>query len=88
MAWIAGVLIGVAAGWLATQWTRKSAELVRNVVVGLVGSLGAPIAAHALDLQAHAGLTVIEGLPGDIFGAAIGALVALLVWHQVRDYYF
>jgi uncharacterized membrane protein YeaQ/YmgE (transglycosylase-associated protein family) len=86
MAWTAGALIGAVAGWLATQWTRKSAE--RNIVIGLVGSLGTLIATHALDLQVHAGLTVIEGLPGDIFGAAIGALVALLVWHQVRDYYF
>lgn len=88
MTWTASALIGIVAGWLVTLWTHNSAELVPNAIIGLVGSLGAVIATHALGLRVHAGLTVVEGLPGDIFGAAAGALVALLVWHQVRGYYF
>jgi uncharacterized membrane protein YeaQ/YmgE (transglycosylase-associated protein family) len=88
MAWSAGALIGLVEGWLVTIWTRKSNELIPNIVIGLVGSLGAALATHALGLRVHSGLTVIDGLEGDLLGAATGALVALLVWHQVRDHYF
>ena len=59
--WIAAIIIGGIAGWLAKQFMNTDTGLVMNIVLGIVG----PAVARAL-----------MGLIGISFGGWIGYLIA------------
>jgi len=69
--WIAAIIIGGIAGWLAEQFMKSNTGLVMNIVLGIVG---AAIASAILSIF------------GITFGGWIGYLIAgfigacLLIW--------
>ena len=41
--WIAAIIIGGVAGWLAEQFMKSDTGLVTNIVLGIIGAaVGAP----------------------------------------------
>ena len=75
MAWIA---IGLIAGWLAARLTDSRRGLLRNLAIGLVGSILGGFLARKLGIQ------VVPDFWGELVTAIIGATIFLLVWQAIR----
>ena len=69
--WIAGIVIGGIAGWLAAQFMKSNMGLLMNIVLGMVG------AAIADAIVSMFGIT-LAGWLGYLIAGFIGA--CLLIW--------
>ena len=78
MGWIAWIVIGIIAGWVAERLTNSRHGLITNLIVGLIGSV--------------IGGWIIGGLGGSIdetrfwpsLGvASVGAIVLLAALHLI-----
>src|SRR5208283_5677776 len=69
--WIAAIIIGGIAGWLAEQVMKSDMGLVMNIVLGIVG------AAIASAILSYFGI-VLGGWIGYLIAGFIGA--CLLIW--------
>jgi uncharacterized membrane protein YeaQ/YmgE (transglycosylase-associated protein family) len=76
---LAWILIGLIAGWLAAKITNAPRGLVRNLIVGLVGSLLGGF------LFSKLGIHVVPDFWGELITATIGAVVFLFIWQAVRQ---
>lgn len=72
------ILIGLIAGWLASRITATRGGLIRNLIVGLVGSLFGGF------LFTKLGLTVVPDFWGELITATVGAVILLFLWQAVR----
>lgn len=72
------ILIGLIAGWLASRITGAPGGLVRNLMVGLVGSLLGGFLFRKL------GLMVVPDVWGELITATIGAVLLLFLWRAIR----
>lgn len=70
------IIIGAAAGFIATRLLRIEANLITTVVIGMVGAL-----LDGLLLQVAAGLL---GLLGGFVGAVAGAMLVVWLWQQIK----
>jgi len=75
---LAWILIGLIAGYLAAKITNAPRGIVRNLVVGLVGSLFGGF------LFTKLGLHVVPDFWGELITATIGAVVFLALWQAIR----
>jgi uncharacterized membrane protein YeaQ/YmgE (transglycosylase-associated protein family) len=75
---IAWIVIGLVAGWLAAKITDSPRGLLRNLAVGLVGSLVGGFLARKLGIQ------VVPDFWGELITAIVGAVIFLLVWQAIR----
>jgi uncharacterized membrane protein YeaQ/YmgE (transglycosylase-associated protein family) len=66
------IIIGAAAGFLATRMMRIEAGVVPTVLIGIAGALIGGVLIRAI-------LTV-TGLLGGLIGAVLGALLLLWLW--------
>ena len=69
--WIAAIIIGGIAGWLAEQFMKSDMGLLMNIVLGIVG------AAIASAILSYFGI-VLGGWIGYLIAGFIGA--CLLIW--------
>jgi uncharacterized membrane protein YeaQ/YmgE (transglycosylase-associated protein family) len=69
--WIAAILIGGIAGWLAEQFMKSDMGLIMNIVLGIVG------AAVASAILSFFGIA-LGGWVGYLIAGFIGA--CLLIW--------
>jgi uncharacterized membrane protein YeaQ/YmgE (transglycosylase-associated protein family) len=76
---LAWILIGLIAGWLAAKITNAPRGLLRNLIVGLVGSLVGGF------LFTKLGLHVVPDFWGELITATIGAVVFLAIWQAIRQ---
>jgi uncharacterized membrane protein YeaQ/YmgE (transglycosylase-associated protein family) len=74
----AWIIIGLLAGWLAAKITESPHGLIRNLVVGLVGSLLGGF------LFTKLGLRVVPDFWGELVTAIVGAVVLLFVLQAIR----
>lgn len=75
---IAWIIIGLVAGWLATQILGGSGGLLYNLAVGLVGAIFGGFLFEKLNLH------VMPDFWGNLITATIGAIVFLLIWRAIR----
>lgn len=75
---ITWIVIGLVAGWLAAKITASPRGLLRNLAVGLVGSLVGGFLARKLGIQ------VVPDFWGELITAIVGAVIFLLVWQAIR----
>src|SRR5262245_14201654 len=73
--WIAAIIIGGIAGWLAEQFMKSDMGLLMNIVLGIVG---AAIASAILSIFGIA----LGGWIGYLITGFIGA--CLLIWSSAR----
>ncbi len=66
------IIIGAAAGFLATRLMRVEADIVTTVVVGMAGALIGGLILRAL-------ATVMRFMAGFV-GAVLGALLLIWIW--------
>jgi uncharacterized membrane protein YeaQ/YmgE (transglycosylase-associated protein family) len=69
--WIAAIIIGGIAGWLAEQFMKSNMGMIMNIVLGIVG------AAIASAILSYFGI-VLGGWVGYLISGFIGAV--LLIW--------
>ena len=75
---IAFLLIGLAAGWLASVLLRRrNMGLLAYLIVGVVGAVLGAVILGLLGIQFH-------GLVGGFIAAVVGALVLLVLLRLVR----
>jgi uncharacterized membrane protein YeaQ/YmgE (transglycosylase-associated protein family) len=75
---IAWIIIGLVAGWLATQILGGAGGLLHNLAVGLVGAIVGGFLFEKLNLH------VMPDFWGNLITATIGAIVFLLIWRAIR----
>ncbi|MCF8478358.1 MAG: GlsB/YeaQ/YmgE family stress response membrane protein [Pseudolabrys sp.] len=76
---IAWIIIGLIAGWLATQILgTRGGGLLYNLAVGLIGAIVGGFLFEKLNLQ------VMPDFWGNLITATIGAIVFLLIWRAIR----
>lgn len=80
MGFIAWIVVGLIAGWLAEQVTGREDSLVANLVIGIIGALvGGFIFGRLLGLDYNEGLNLAT-----IAVATGGAVVFLWVFGMIR----
>ena len=75
---LAWILIGLVAGWLAAKITNAPRGLLRNLIIGLIGSLLGGF------LFSKLGVRVVPDFWGELITATIGAVVFLALWQAIR----
>ncbi len=71
---VALIIIGAAAGFIATRLMRIEADIPTTMLIGIVGALIGGLILRAL-------LTVMGWLSGFI-GAVLGALLVIWIWQK------
>ena len=66
------------AGWLAAKITNAPRGLLRNLIIGLIGSLFGGF------LFSKLGVRVVPDFWGELITATIGAVVFLALWQAIR----
>jgi uncharacterized membrane protein YeaQ/YmgE (transglycosylase-associated protein family) len=74
----AWIMIGLIAGWLAAKITESPHGLIRNLVVGLVGSLLGGI------LFSRLGVHIVPDFWGQLITAIVGAILLLFLLQVIR----
>ena len=76
--WIAAIIIGGIAGWLAEQFMKSQMGLVMNIVLGIVG------AAVASWLFSLLGIS-LGGWVGYLIAGFIGACILISAARAIRE---
>lgn len=76
MGFIALIIIGAAAGFLATRMMKIEADVITTVVIGIAGALVGGLILRAL-------LTMMGWMSGFV-GAVLGALLLIWLWQTYR----
>ena len=77
--WIAGIVVGGIAGWLAEQFMKSDMGLLMNIVLGIVG------AAVASWLFSLIGFSFGPGWVGYLIAGFIGAVILIFIVRMVRQ---
>jgi len=77
--WIAAIVVGGIAGWLAEQLMKSNMGLVMNIVLGIVG------AAVASWLFGLIGISFGPGWVGYLISGFIGAVILIFAVRMVRQ---
>ena len=75
--WIAAIIIGGVAGWLAEQFMKSEMGLVMNIVLGIIG------AAVASAILSFFGVN-LGGWIGYLIAGFIGAVLLIWIVRAVR----
>lgn len=73
------IIVGLIAGWLASQVIPSGFGLVGDTVCGMVGALIGGVLFEALGESGGGGFTIWS-----IFVAFVGAVILLLILREVR----
>ena len=71
------LVIGLAAGAIASFYMGREQELVPNLVIGIVGAFIGGFIAKLLGLTAY-------NVIGEVVVATAGAIICLFVWQRTR----
>jgi uncharacterized membrane protein YeaQ/YmgE (transglycosylase-associated protein family) len=76
--WIAAIIIGGIAGWLAEQFMKSGMGMLMNIILGIVG------AAVASWLFGLVGISFGPGWLGYLIAGFIGAVLLIWIVRMVR----
>jgi uncharacterized membrane protein YeaQ/YmgE (transglycosylase-associated protein family) len=71
------LIIGLAAGAIASFYMGRQQELVPNLLIGIVGAFIGGFIAKLLGLTAY-------NVIGEVVVATAGAIICLFVWQRIR----
>ena len=71
------LVIGLAAGAIASFYMGRQQELVPNLLIGIVGAFIGGFIAKLLGLTAY-------NVIGEVVVATAGAIICLFVWQRIR----
>jgi uncharacterized membrane protein YeaQ/YmgE (transglycosylase-associated protein family) len=70
------LIIGAAAGFLATRLMRIEADVITTVVIGMAGALIGGLVLRAL--------VTLMGVAAGFVGAVLGAMLLIWLWQRYR----
>jgi uncharacterized membrane protein YeaQ/YmgE (transglycosylase-associated protein family) len=75
--WIAAIIVGGLAGWLAEMFMRSNTGIIMNIILGIVGAIVANFILNALHLSLGTGWVayLIAGFIGACILIALGRLI-------------
>lgn len=76
--WFGFLVIGLLAGWIAERTTNRDHGFLKNILVGIVGSVLGGYLAQAVGVEYY-------GFWGNLVVAAIGAIILLFVVGMLRS---
>jgi uncharacterized membrane protein YeaQ/YmgE (transglycosylase-associated protein family) len=76
--WIAAIIIGGVAGWLAEQFMKSQMGLLMNIVLGIVGAV---IASWLFSML---GVSLGGGWLGYLIAGFIGACILIFAGRAIR----
>jgi uncharacterized membrane protein YeaQ/YmgE (transglycosylase-associated protein family) len=76
--WIAAIIIGGIAGWLAEQFMKSQMGIVMNILLGIIG------AAVASWLFGLLGVSFGRGWVGYLIAGFIGAVILIFIGRAIR----
>jgi uncharacterized membrane protein YeaQ/YmgE (transglycosylase-associated protein family) len=80
--WIGTLFIGALAGWIAEKVMKEDHGLIKNIIIGVIGSFIGAFLANALGIRLG---EIFQGwFIGNLIVAAVGAIVLLYVLRLVR----
>jgi uncharacterized membrane protein YeaQ/YmgE (transglycosylase-associated protein family) len=80
--WIGTLFIGALAGWIAEKVMKEDHGLIKNIIIGVIGSFIGAFLANALGIRLG---EIFQGwFIGNLIIAAVGAIVLLYVLRLVR----
>ena len=68
------IIIGAAAGFLATRLMRIEADIPTTIVIGIAGALIGGLLVHTV--------LAVMGMLGGLIGAVAGAMVLIWAWRR------
>jgi uncharacterized membrane protein YeaQ/YmgE (transglycosylase-associated protein family) len=77
--WIAAIIIGGIAGWLAEQFMKSQMGMLMNIILGIIG------AAVAGWLFGLIGVSLGPGWIGYLIAGFIGAVILIFVGRAIRQ---
>jgi uncharacterized membrane protein YeaQ/YmgE (transglycosylase-associated protein family) len=77
--WIAAIIVGGIAGWLAEQFMKSEMGLFMNILLGIIG------AAVASWLFSLVGISFGSGWIGYLIAGFIGAVILIFVARMIRQ---
>jgi|SoiMetStandDraft_2_1073263.scaffolds.fasta_scaffold431234_2 uncharacterized membrane protein YeaQ/YmgE (transglycosylase-associated protein family) len=79
---IGTIFIGALAGWIAEKLTGSDMGLIKNIIVGIVGSFIGAFIANALGIRLE---EIFQGwFWGNLLVSVFGAVVLLVLWRMIR----
>ncbi len=72
------LVVGFIAGWIAQKVMKRDHGMFKNILVGIIGSFVGGLLAGGLGI-------VAIGFVGNIVIAAVGAVLFLWVYDQIRN---
>ena len=76
LGFIAAIIIGAIAGWLAEQFTKSNMGLLMNIVMGIIGAF------VGNGLFALLGIR-LGGLIGNLVSATVGAILVIVIYRAI-----
>ena len=71
------VIVGAAAGFLATRLMRIETDIITTMAIGIAGAL-----VGGLVLR---GLLVVMGMLAGLVGAVLGAIALIWIWQKITN---
>lgn len=79
---IGTIFIGALAGWIAEKLTGSDMGLIKNILVGIIGSFIGAFIANALGVRLD---EIFQGwFWGNLLVSVFGAVILLVVWRMIR----
>ena len=81
--WIGTLFIGALAGWIAEKVMKENHGLIKNIIIGVIGSFVGAFIANLLGIRLG---EFFQGwFWGNLIVAALGAIVLLYVLRLIRS---
>ncbi|PZO66947.1 MAG: GlsB/YeaQ/YmgE family stress response membrane protein [Paracoccus denitrificans] len=78
LGWLAAIIVGGLAGWIASNIMKADTGIVLNIIIGIVGAVIANVIAGWLGLNFQAGSWLAQGLAG-----LVGAVILIWIYRAV-----
>ncbi len=78
LGWIAFLIVGLIAGYIAEKVTASDHGLLTNLIVGVIGAYVGGFIANLIGIQLY-------GILGAIVIATLGAILCLFIWRKIRS---
>jgi len=71
------IIVGAAAGFIATRLMRIEADLITTIVIGIAGALIGGLVLRTL--------LAVMGLFAGLVGAVLGAVALIFLWQKLQN---
>jgi uncharacterized membrane protein YeaQ/YmgE (transglycosylase-associated protein family) len=75
--WIAGIIIGGVAGWLAEQFMKSNMGVIMNILLGMVGAILANTLLSVIGV-------VLTGWLGYLIAGFVGACILIAIGRALK----